>query len=188
MEIDKIESSEVLKRKKPLPFAGHLFFSLIGVMFVVGPSIALSLPRFDKCGFLLCMPPLIIVGILWFLVAMRSFTNRDSDYNKFHRSAAQSEGLVVHRYVDKRTYWDEGYREEDRYYHLVFEYDAKLSQTTTETYILDAQVMAPFYNRHDIGAKVLVHFAKEDPRLAYLDGEVMLFGRPMKDWKSLLVE
>ena len=56
------ENLEVNKRKKPLARTGHMFFMLIGAIFVVGPSIVLSLPRFDKSGFLLCMPLLTYCG------------------------------------------------------------------------------------------------------------------------------
>ena len=117
---------------------------------------------------------------------MWSFIFPASDYRTFRRSAAQSEGLVINRYIEERTYWEDGHQEVERYYHLVFEYDIKVSETATEKNILDALVKPAFYKRHEIGTKVLVHYAREDPRLAYLDGEMILFGRPKKDlidWK-----
>ena len=96
----------------------------------------------------------------------------------FRRTKGESEGEITHRYIKRIISWKRGYRDETKYYHIVFKFEAQLSGGTKKTIILYAQVDYGFYLSHEIGSKVKVHYASEDPRLAYLEGEILWFGRP----------
>jgi hypothetical protein len=171
------ELSDAIKRKKPLSQRGHWSFLIIGILLVLIPSYFLyNLPRFDKSTFIICMPILLIIGILWSFVSIWSFAYPKSDYRKFQRSSRQSEGLIIHRYIDEHIS-SAGEKEHITQYFVVFEYVARQSDGTTKTIILNAEVDYPFYVKHEIGSRVGVHYAMDDPRLVYLDGEELPFGR-----------
>jgi hypothetical protein len=158
---------KVPKRKKPLASRGHKFYLLLGLFLIIAPFIYITIEGgAEIVAYLLCSP-LMIGGLALTIVALWSLFGKQSDYHKFQRSAASSLGKVLRRYIKSPG---------DEYdlpsgYTIVFEFKAKLPSSETQYRVLEAEVSPSFYSRMQPGSEMMVHYAREDPRIAYLEGE-----------------
>ncbi|NIS79807.1 MAG: hypothetical protein GTO14_06285 [Anaerolineales bacterium] len=158
---------KVPKRKKPLASRGHVFYLLLGLLLIIAPCIYFTVEGGAQIiGYLLCSP-VMIGGLVITIVALKSLFWEQSDLQKFQRSAASSPGTIVRRYIKSP---------EDEYdppsgYTIVFEFKADLPSSESQRRMLEAEVSPSLYHRLEPGSEVVVHYAGEDPQIAYLEGE-----------------
>lgn len=164
---------KAVKRKKPLSARGHFIFLVLGSLITILTLVRIFMaPAEDRSLMLITCSPLLLIGGLWTLVAAFSFLRRNSDYRMFKRSVESSTGVVLERYTESLG--------DDTYYHIVFKFEPDPPMSESSHLVLDADVTVDLYNRLEPNSNLEIRYAKEDPRIAFIENEWTLFGFPTK--------
>lgn len=160
---------EVPKRKKPLASRGHLLYLLVGLLLFFVPIVYINVEGEGTLfAYLLCSP-IWVGGMVLSGTAFYSFFSKESDLNRFRRSATSSNGTIIKRYIIRKAYNPE--EPPSELHMVVFQFRARLDTSETKQYMLEAQITENLYARLTPDSEILVHYAAEDPRIAYLEGE-----------------
>ena len=159
---------DIPKRKKPLVIKGHIAYLLLGLLLFWGPVLYISKEGEGNIfEFALCSP-LWGGGIVLAGLAVYSLVSKQSDLNKYTRSAASSTGTILKRYTIQRPSFFEA---PDDIHMVVIQFNATLGPSESKQYRLEMQIPGYLYEQLQLDSEILVKYAAEDPRIACLEGE-----------------
>jgi hypothetical protein len=157
------------KRKKPLASRGHTFYLLVGLLLFIAPIVFITIEaEGELLGYILCSP-IWVGGIVMAGIAVYSLFSKNSYINKYSRSAASSYGTIIKRFIKNISF--NPFEPASELYMVVFQFRATLDSSETKQYMLEAKVPEGLYTRLTLDSEILVHYAAEDPRIAFLEGE-----------------